>query len=240
MKCGFIRTLWGRYDHQNELISKYRGRVDRDISKIIKNKYEPKFTVFVMGKDNFNYLSQMGLNCVLVNEEPYVWNNVKRNWLNKIECMKFAMEQSGYDEIVYLDWDCVAFRAIPDNFWDVLNQKESIQTALYRCPINILNFRKGSDNKKPSAGGFVYIRDKTIPSKLLKLENSGMSNKWLDEVYYASLIDEMSGGWKGERYYWEHFEPEWIKAEHSVFDKHPDLNKKPCFVHPAKGKRHET
>jgi hypothetical protein len=58
---------------------------------------------------------------------------------HKLEVLKVAMEEHGYDEVVLLDWDTRLLVPLPSDFWEVCRQKAEIQAPLYRfnhtvCP----------------------------------------------------------------------------------------------------------
>ncbi len=70
MKRCFIRGVWGIYDNSHRLLAR-RGKIDADIDRILKNQFNEPFITYVMGEDNFKKLNEKGLNCVLMNKEPF-------------------------------------------------------------------------------------------------------------------------------------------------------------------------
>jgi hypothetical protein len=66
-------------------------------------------------------------------------------------------------------------------------------------------FWRKTELRKVPNGGFIYIRDKLIPEKAIKLwEKLGMGDN--DEPAWARLTDDMVGGWQGIEKYWDLFE----------------------------------
>jgi hypothetical protein len=229
MKRAFIRALWGDNTHSR------REKVNKEVNLIMGNKNTVPFTTYIFGRENYNFFVSMGLNkngykCVLINENPVVWDLTKEFWRHKLDIFKSAMED--YDEIIYLDFDCVPISPVFENIWDKLGEKESIQANLqfYR---NKKCFWRNSDFRKTSNGGFVYMRDNGIPDKLIKIWNGfDLKNRFWDEVCISKLTDDMVGGWNGIEKYWDLFEPEVCNLKkNSVFDADRIMLKKFCFYH---------
>lgn len=229
MKRGFIRALWGIHDRSHR-ITQRRYRVDRNINEILKNGYTEPFKTFVMGSDNYETLSNMGLNCELVTKNPSLFDLVKHQYRNKLEIIKYAMEEDGYDELVYLDWDCVPTRELPKNFWQELGKKESFQANLQVYHRRKAHWREEELRKVPN-GGFIYLRDKSYPDRAIKLwEELGKGDN--DEPAWAKLTDELSGGWEGIAFYWDHFEPIFCNLHRSSpYSEELLLSKRECFRH---------
>ena len=137
-----------------------------------------------------------------------------------------------FDEIVFLDWDTKLIKEIPENLWDELNKKASFQASLWRYKKPKINHRgKRFDNRMCPAAGFVYIRDKNIPKRLMELWKVS-PNSWSEEPAFALLTDEMTGGWKGLKTYWELFEPECYKCVKSPYSYSRKENA--CFLNIGK------
>jgi hypothetical protein len=230
MKRGFIRTLWGKHDNSHPFLAR-RERVDRNINDIVKSQWNFPFVTYVMGKDNFNFLKNLGFNCILISENPALFDPINHKYRNKLEAIKYAMEVDGYDEMVYLDWDCVLKKQLPSNFWEILGKKEKIQANLqiYRRK---KVFWRPIDQRKVPNGGFIYLRDKSIPSQVIKIwEEGGKHDN--DEMAWGEYIDGLTGGWKGIDQYWNLFEPSscnlWV---FSAFTREKLSEKEdPCFRH---------
>jgi len=232
MKRGLIRALWGFCGDHPFLQRKIR--VDRNIQEIANSKFKMPFITYVMGTDNFNTLKSMGFDCVLINENPAPFDPINHKYRNKLEAIKYAMEVDGYDEMVYLDWDCAPKRHMDENFWKILNQKEKIQANLqfYRRP---KAFWRNDDQRKISNGGFLYLRDKTIPSKVIKIwEEVGKPDN--DEIAWTKYIDDLNGGWVGTEKYFKLFEPLVCGLWHfSLYTKEESNRKEAYFIHSQGG-----
>ena len=232
----FVRAFWGEIGG-NPITNLWFERVKKDIKSIISNNVNDPFITYVMGTENFNMLSDMGVKCTMISKDKFIWNNVKRFYMNKIECIKMALED--FDEIVYLDWDCVQLKPLPQDFWQEFSKKKEIQCPIYKCPRQVVSWRTGRINRKILAGGcFVYIRNKNIINRILEIEkNEEIGAKWTDETYWTKYIDENIGGVfdyateKGLKAYAEKYEPKWCQLQHGLV-RHED----PIFYHPIKGK----
>ena len=99
-KRAFIRALWGIYDNSNRLLAR-RKRMDYDMKVIKRNKYNEPFIVYVLGKQNFKHAKNFGFNCVLADENPAPFDLITSQYRNKLEILKYAMEEDGYDEIMF-------------------------------------------------------------------------------------------------------------------------------------------
>jgi hypothetical protein len=238
MKRAFIRALWGNTNLKSDgavNVGARRKKVDEEIDIILSNPNTVPFTTYVFGEENLQHLISRGLNdngysCFLINKSPVAYDLQKEFWRHKLDVFQSAMQD--YDEIVYLDWDCVPFKPIFKDVWDRLNKKESIQANLqfYR---NKKCLWRNVDWRKTSNGGFVYMRDKGIPLKLIEIwESFDLNNRFWDEICISKLTDDMMGGWSGAEKYWELFEPEVCNLKkNSVFNEEQILSKDFCFFH---------
>jgi hypothetical protein len=225
MKNGFIRALWGIHGEEHRFL-KRRDRVDKNILNISRSLFNSQFVSYVLGEENYRFLKYFGFNCVLVDKEPYLFDPIKHKYRNKLEIIKYAMENDKYDEIVYLDWDCVPLKMMDDNFWNILRKKEKIQANLQIYKRRKVKWRE--DKRKVPNGGFIYIRDKTIPSEVIKLwEELGKEDN--DEPAWAKYIDNYCGTWIGIEKYWNLFEP--MVCNLWMYSVYPDelINKKDLY-----------
>lgn len=229
MKRAFVRALWGtsKTDYDDGWItpSRRRNKMDFDVSSTLKNSYTAPFITYVFGKENYDYLKSLKVpNCTLINENPFIYDLQKEFWKHKLDILKYAMEIDKYDEIVYLDWDCVPIKPMDEKFWELLSKKREIQTNLqwYRCIK--CPWRGEVDVRKVSNGGFLYIRDNGIPQKLIDTwQNMEASLKFWDEIAISKFIDDLMGGWQGIERYRVDFEPDVCNLKKkSVFEKSLD------------------
>jgi hypothetical protein len=194
--------LWGIYSRENRVV-KRRYRIDGDIRRIVANKNNEPFITYVMGKDNMKALEEKGFECRLVHDEPFMFDIRKYQYRHKLECIRVAMEEDGYDEIVYLDWDCLPTRPLPDDFWDSMSKRGVFQANLQQYKRKKCMWRR-MDRRKVPNGGFLYLADQSLPQQAIAhWEKAKQDN---DEPAWARLTDEMLGGWKGPDEYWDKFE----------------------------------
>ena len=204
MKRGFIRGLWGVFD-TSDRFKKRRFGIENDIEVIQKNKFNTPFRTYIMGDDNYECFKKYGFSdAVLINKDPFKFDLVKHQYRNKIEIIQHAFENDGYDELVYLDWDCVPQKKLLDTFWEEMGKKESIQANLQQYKRRQCSWRTVEQRKVPN-GGFLYIRDKKIADLAVKKWES-LGENFNDELSWASITDDMSGGWNGIENYWKNFE----------------------------------
>jgi hypothetical protein len=140
------------------------------------------------------------------------------------------MEQDGYDEIVYLDWDCIPQKKLPDNFWQECNKKEVFQANLQCYHRKKCTWRKSCQRQVPN-GGFLYIRDKNLPAKMINYWEITEKNT-NDEISFAKMTDDMIGGWQGPEKFWELFENMFCNLHNSSSFPNEKLSQKNvCFIH---------
>lgn len=229
MKRGFIRGLWGIHEKSHRILQR-RFRTDNDIQKILNCKYNEPFVTYVFGKENYEALSSLGFDCKLLCDEPQMFDLVKYQFRNKLEMIKYAMHEDGYDELVYLDWDCVPVKPLADDFWEGLAKKESFQACLQLYHRRKCHWRQEDLRKVPN-GGFVYLRDKELITTACQLwEETGKNDT--DEIALAKMSDNIVDGWKGNDVYWEKFEPMYVNLHRaSAHPKELLKTKDVCFIH---------
>ena len=204
---GFIKTLWGVYKKERRF--KHRLSINDHFDFLKLNPYEQPFIAMVFGEDNYKQLIDLGFNCRLVDKRPVVWDMEKEQFRHKLEALKCGMQI--FDEMVYLDWDTQLIKPFPDNFWDVLNEKAPIQASLRQYFQPRIKWREEDKRKVPCAA-FIYLRDKTIPDKLIKIWEE-IGRPWSEETVLMKYIENLMGGWKGIDEYWKNFEPEFFHLE---------------------------
>jgi hypothetical protein len=163
---------------------------------------------------------------------------IKYQYRHKMEVIRYAMEEDKYDEIVWLDWDCIPQKKLPEDFWKKCGQKGPIQGCLqmyYRkkCNWRIVNKRKVIN------GGFLYIRDKTMPFRAIKLWETMLQDN--DEPAWSLLIDKideefLNNNWENTdlsmKRFWDIYETSYCVLGHgSPFPKELLDIKDACFIH---------
>lgn len=228
MKRGFIRALWGIHDKSHRILAR-RFRTDDDMNRIKANKFNEPFITYIMGKENYEAFHTTGFDCKMICEEPQMFDLVKYQFRNKLEIIKYAFEKEGYDELVYLDWDCVPQKKIPEDFWDVLHQKDKFQACLQLYHRRKCHWRS-TDLRKVPNGGLMYIGDKEIIYEAIKLwEETGKNDS--DEIAWAKLTDNMVGKFDMDMF-WDRFEiPFGNLHRASPYPSEKLKSKDVCFVH---------
>jgi len=230
MKRGFIRGLWGSFDVTNRLTAR-RFNVANDILNIKRNEFNEKFVTYIMGVENFKILNDLGIeNLVLVDKEPFRFDLTAHQYRNKIEVIAHAFLNDGYGELVYLDWDCVPQKKLSNDFWTELGKRECFQANLQGYKKNKISWRQSENNIIPN-GGFMYLRDKKISELAIKTWDK-IGNPVNDECVWASITDDMVGGWKGREKYMDLFESMYSNLHRGSPFPREWLNKKDVyFIH---------
>jgi len=231
MKLGFIRALWGVYDHAGKShFWARRTKIDNDIELVLHNKYMPNFKTYVFGKDNYKFLVDKGYNCQLLDDNPVVWDIDTQQFRHKFEAFKFAAEE--FDKFVFLDWDMMMIKPLPSDFWDVLAQKATLQ-AVMRIYHKRKAFWRGAGARTVPCGSFIYVGDKTIPIKLIEIWEQ-LNKPWGEEVVMGKYTEDIMGGFTGSpedmEKYWNMFEPPYFTLQ-QMFPKEKMATKTPIVYH---------
>ena len=232
MKRAFIRGVWGIYDNSHRILSR-RKKIDTDIERILNCKFNEPFVTYVMGDDNFKRMTDKGFNCVQTHKEPNPFDLIKHQYRHKLELIRYAMEKDKYDEIVYMDWDCVPQKNISTNFWAEMGKRGVLQACLQQYFRKKCFWRK-TDLRKVPNGGFIYIRDNTIPSQVIQAWETMKQDN--DEPAWAKISDQLMGGWQDTetsmQKYWDMFEPMFCNLHRgSPFPVDKLKSKDVCFIH---------
>lgn len=248
MRRGFVSILWGDFLAENKKtcedlkkefnfdfslsignpIAIRRSKIKDNIINYSKQPYSKDSTIYVFGKENFEIITDLGINAVLLQDKPYKYHPIRGVYLHKLDAYKRVMED--FDEVVLLDFDMIQTKPLPNDFWDILGQKEILQTSIHQYKNPRLTHRPKKPNKWISSGAFVYVRDKSIPNRLWEINQSN-ANKWSCEPALSILTDEISSGWRNIDYYWEKFEPHFYTSKRTPFRNQETYPKQTCFFH---------
>jgi len=199
MNIKIIRCIWGKNNHQffEKNLKSYHDEC------IIAKENDDKYgiddqMVIVWDEPNRILMENLGYPYYYMGESNEFSLNL--NFLHKLIALEKAMEM--YDEILFLDWDCLAQKPLDNDFERLLRSKGNIQIPLYFYPTEILDqFRKidplVDDNMHyfnmffynmirncswefmgglviPNAG-FIYCREKEFFTDLLRIQkNNGI------------------------------------------------------------------
>jgi len=203
-KSSFIRCVWGVTDKNFMSGHNRRIKVGNDILFAKMNPYEPLVKVYVFGEENYKILIDMGFNCTLISKESYVFNREKEEYRHKLEAWKYG--QNDFDEIVFLDWDCMPLRPIDYDFWDVMRRGSKIQATIYMYMREKALWRLDKDPRKISAATFVYMKEPNIANDIIKIWES-LNRTWREELALTLYIEKINNGWRGTEDYKNKFEP---------------------------------
>jgi hypothetical protein len=231
MKTGFVRCLWG-IDNPGTARQQLNSEIDFALTQT--KKFPHTFTTFVYGKDNYTFLKRKGLDVVLAGEDSDSWPDLKDKYRPKIDLIRYAMGEGGFDEIVFLDWDCYPTSATPDDFWEETRKKGKMQMNLMRIRrIPFLPWRNNGREFR-SISGFMYLADKTIPVRAIEAwETLPDKSRWSDDNAWRIVQDEVMGGWKGIDAYYETCEPKFcnVKKSRVPYSMEQMAQKQQCFYH---------
>jgi len=238
----FVRGLWG-YEDRKEYVYKRRKKISNDILLVQHNPFEQPFVTYVFGEDNYKFLIDEGFDCRLVDKNPMIWGHDRlkeHQYGHKLKIFQAATEE--FNEIVFLDWDCMLAKPIHKNFWDIMGKKQEVQAILRGYKSCVCMWRK-TDRRKRACASFVYVRGEEVGKNMFDMWYSGFdkyksvkSRRLSEEQIISLYTDKIFGGWQGVRTYWKNFEPNFfLLGKHEVpFQPYPNtwlLKKKRCFVH---------
>jgi hypothetical protein len=237
----FIRAYWGNLKSFNE-------RHLNEILNIRKTSNLNEY-VYVWGIDNYNYLYSLGFKCEYMGEFRYDYlKNSDIYMLPKLWAIRHGIIK--FDEVVFLDWDCIQKMEIDDNFYNLLRSRGDIQMPLYTYPIKykeivfnewkeipntekqyiekqfkcLLKFNyEWKDSFVTPNAGFIYCNSLTSINKLLKIivENKDI-NIAIEEMGFLVYSKEYC---KNISEYSLKFEPLVASAKENSHFNQSDLNK---------------
>jgi len=227
-KRAFVRGLWGIYSQENFIIER-RYKMDYDIRLTIANKFSPPSVTYVFGLENFKYLKGLGLEDVrMVSADPNPYDLTGEQFRHKLDIFKYAMED--FDEILFVDWDCVSKKKVPADTWERMGKKEFCQANLQQYRRRKCHWRGNQDSRKLPNAGFVYCREKDFPDEIIKCWERDPQPS--SEPPLARAMDERMGGWVGMEKYWDLYEPDFCNIHRfSPYSKELIDSKDICFYH---------
>lgn len=205
-----VRCLWGKPNHQffEKDIRSYHDECF--LTKQNDDKFDLKNQIVIVWDEvNRNLMEELGYPYHYMGDSlPF---SRESNFLHKLLALDFAVDKFG--EILFLDWDCFVQKKLDENFYYLLRSREDVQMPLYFYPGEILKeyelinprcdedihyfnlffyqvIRHGKWNFDdglviPNAG-FIYIRNKTFPKKLLEIQKMYGVTTNIEEI--CSLI----------------------------------------------------
>jgi len=235
MRRGFVRALWGNLTVRNLAERRAHRSVTWDIKLSMKNKYEDMINAvtLVFGKDNYESLKNLGLNCVLIDDNP-CFEDGQHQLRHKIMVLNYASHM--FDEFVFLDFDTMLVKPLPDNFWEEHYKKEDIQIPLMSYECVCAPWRSYDQYYVPCAC-YIYMRNpRPICDHLMRVFRAS-DPLYTDEQVLAYYMDDAYNGWHGVNDYWDKHEPEFYVYSTYRFRKEcvpfpdPLCKDKICFEH---------
>jgi hypothetical protein len=214
MDIKIIRCIWGKRDHQffEKNLASYHDECV--LAKENDNKYAvDNQMVIVWDKPNADLMEKLGYPYHYMGESNKF--DAGLNFLHKLIALETAMDL--YDEILFLDWDCLAQKSLDNNFFKILRSKGPIQMPLYfyggeiisrvkltdpsknegaKYFVDLMNYITGNPNWKFRDGfavpntGFVYCRDKEFFKKILKIQKSESISTNIEEICSMIYFNE--------------------------------------------------
>lgn len=217
-----VRCIWGLHNDNVKSFSR-RSKIDKDIYFLQNTKYNLPFITYVFGKNNYDYIKSLNLECVKISNDPFLWDMNTQQYRHKLEIFKRAVEDHG--EIIFLDWDTIQIKPLPFDFWSNMKSKGSLQASLRQYVRPKATWRS-KDRRKIPCASFVYINNQSVSLDLIKMwEKEKM--QFSEEVILAKYTDNLHGGWKDIDFYWEKFEPNYF----AIGEQHyPIINSKRNIV----------
>ena len=215
MSRAIIRVLFGECDSDRSWESKQRRAVNNDFydTKSPRCATEPPFICYVAGTSNLDLLKSKGSfqNLRLINEDPWPWP--KQALLrNKIHLIGAALKK--YDEVLFLDWDCIAEKPADPDFvermWKDLESGAPIRTLSWQYIRPLCPWRTGHPRKCANTG-FLYARRDIWPRVEVAWETT--NRHFNDEVAVTWLQDELAGGWSGIEKWTETYDVQWARMK---------------------------
>ena len=227
----FIRTLWGTPQKAQR-----RSKINNDFKLVLDNPNEPDFKVYTFGKNNHQQLVDLGFNSELVSSKPFILGQERNGkkvhqYGHKLVAIREALKD--YDEVVLLDWDCVAALPVPTYFWDTMRKKEAVQAILRGYMRTKCDWRD-KERRKRACASFVYMRDCKLASKMVKYWKA--HPHFAEEAIISRFTDDIVGGWQGRDKYWQLFEPDFFALATNEVPFQPYTyeqlkTKERCFLH---------
>jgi len=184
-----IRTLWGNSEHlKNEIYT--ASRFENEV-------------VMVYGKENYNFLADLGYKCILVSDDDLTSVESYDYLYYKIHSLVEASKY--YEKILFLDWDVKIVKPVDQFFWDdLIIRKFSFPTYGWNSNFEDL-LEESDDEQKVWLQSFIDLFPKyswdfnggvVIPNAcFIYLSNRQLASKLLDicnKHKLKGLIDELS------------------------------------------------
>lgn len=201
----FIYGLWG-----NAELTPRRAKILTEIERWASAKLRPEpFEVYVYGEENRDWLAARDIPSMMLDTDPLVdfyqvggapepsgkgqtvWGDCAI-WRHKTGFIQAAIDR--HRTVIWLDWDTVMVRPLPEDFWQKMRRGRAIQMSLVQYCRRICGWRR-DDKRKIPVGSFVYCRDRRIMERVNR--EYAKERNAVDQTIFAKVLDQMAGGWLG-------------------------------------------
>ena len=207
----FIYGLWGSPE-----MAPRRAKILMEIERWLRTKYRPEpWEIYVYGQNNRDWLAYHGIASTMLHADPLVdfckvggppsprghgqlvWDDCSI-WRHKTELMSAAIAK--HRTIVWLDFDTVLRQPLPDDFWERMAAGQPVQMSslYYRRPYCFWR-KRGHARRIMPEGAFIYCRSRRIIARVNR--RYAKHRRLIDQEVFASVMDEMTGGWPGHKRY---------------------------------------
>jgi hypothetical protein len=206
MGIKIIRCIWGKNTHQffEKNLMSYHSECHMTKINDLKHGLTNQM-VIVWDEVNCELMERLGYSYLYMGESNEFSLNF--NFYHKILALEKAMEL--YDEILFLDWDCLIQKPLDDNFYSLVQNGNDIQIPLYYYPKEMLDkfnsinprvndydhyfnmffyqiIRNGKwkflDGIVIPNAGFIYCRNKEFFKKLIEIQKTNGIISNIEEV----------------------------------------------------------
>lgn len=226
----FIRGLWGATEQLQ------RESVYRDIRRMAEQPtLHPGDTVsYVFGTENAEFLKSLGIEVTCLDPSPIKNYGYRtpvalsghnndlvhgmRMYVHKLDCILQGVKAFG--SVVFLDWDCTLLQPLPADFWQRMEQGQSLQAGMRRLKRNRYWWRHGGASEMPH-GCWIYCRSLPAIQQLMTLQfwspmayeeellgiwaelqlgpwDATSADRWLNEGYQPYCLDYRCRPWPAE------------------------------------------
>jgi len=170
----FIKCLFGNTGR--------RLSVNEGIKLTMNAPYPHEFKCFTYGTENHKQLIDLGINSILVCDEPYMFPE-NQLWAHKIYAW---LRGNCYRNFIYSDWDVIQTKPLPNKF-DELLSKHTFLASLRQYHKPKCTWRSDHQRKTPCAS-FLYFGNQKVVQDIWELwEKMGKPRK--EEAVLAKYTD---------------------------------------------------
>lgn len=208
-----VKLLFGEKLQTTNPLLLRRFKMDEDIKLNLELQDRlplNTYTVYVLGRDNFEYVKSLGLNAKLVDDKPFIYDITKYCYRNKLFLLENVLNELRGDSVLVLDWDCLPSKSFKFDYFTNNFKPSGVISA------NLMVYTKPKcgwravDSRKVPNGGFLFVKNYDVIKAIIEhweyLKNLGYESQ-NDEPAIMHYLDDLHGGWIGADKYKELYEP---------------------------------